>query len=52
VNPDAITAVRQTVASAERRIVLEAADPARRIPLPQLARHRLLTHEVVNPYEL
>ena len=39
VNPDAVDAVRATVAEAEWRIVLEAADPSRRMPEVPLARH-------------
>lgn len=41
VNPDAIEAVRSTIAEAEWRIVMEAADPSRRVPEAPLARHRL-----------
>lgn len=41
VNPDAIDAVRSTIAEAEWRIVMEAADPSRRMPEAPLARHRL-----------
>lgn len=41
VNPDAIDAVRGTIAEAEWRIVMEAADPSRRMPEVPLARHRL-----------
>ena len=41
VNPDAIEAVHRTIAEAEWRIVMEAADPARRMPEVPLARHRL-----------
>jgi pyruvate,water dikinase len=52
VNPDAVAAVRQTVAAAERRILLESADPARRIPSQRLARHRLHTHDLDHTYEL
>jgi pyruvate,water dikinase len=52
VNPDAVDAVRKTIADAEWRMVLEAADPSRRMPQPALARHRLLHHSVVSPYEL
>jgi pyruvate,water dikinase len=46
VNPDAVDAVRATVAEAEWRIVMEAADPARRMPEVPLARHPL--HTVAN----
>ena len=52
VNPDAVAAVRKTIAAAEWRMVLESADPARHLPLAPLARHPLRTHDVVNPYEL
>jgi pyruvate,water dikinase len=41
VNPDAIDAVRATIAEAEWRIVMEAADPSRRMPEVPLARHPL-----------
>jgi pyruvate,water dikinase len=41
VNPDAVDAVRATVAEAEWRIVMEAADPSRRMPEAPLARHGL-----------
>jgi pyruvate,water dikinase len=41
VNPDAIDAVRTTIAEAEWRIVMEAADPSRRMPEAPLARHSL-----------
>jgi pyruvate,water dikinase len=40
VNPDAVDAVRRTVAEAEWRLLLESSDPARRLPPPRLARHR------------
>jgi pyruvate,water dikinase len=40
VNPDAVDAVRRTVAEAEWRLLLESSDPARRLPQPRLARHR------------
>ena len=52
VNPDAVDAVRKSVADAEWRLVVEAADPMRRLPAAQLARHRLTGHEVVDPREL
>ena len=52
VNPDAVTAVRKTIAAAEWRMVLESADPSRHLPLAQLARHPLRNHDIVNPYEL
>lgn len=39
VNPDAVDAVRATIAEAEWRIVMEAADPSRRMPEVPLARH-------------
>ena len=51
VNPDAVPAVRKTIADAEWRMVLESADPMRRLPATQLARHRL-HHHIVNPDEL
>jgi len=38
VNPDAAEAVRATVAETERRLLLEAAQPERRLPEPALAR--------------
>ena len=41
VNPDAIDAVRSTIAEAEWRIVMEAVDPSRRMPEVPLARHGL-----------
>jgi pyruvate,water dikinase len=41
VNPDAIDAVRATIAESEWRIVMEAADPSRRMPEQRLARHAL-----------
>ncbi len=41
VNPDAVEAVRRTVAAAEWRIVLESADAGRQPPSAHLARHRL-----------
>ena len=41
VNPDAVDAVRTTIAEAEWRIVMEAADPSRRMPEVPLARHPL-----------
>lgn len=47
VNPDAIDAVRKTIAEAEWRIVMEAADPSRRMAEAQLARHPLRHHDVV-----
>ena len=37
----AIEAVHRTIAEAEWRIVMEAADPSRRMPEVPLARHRL-----------
>lgn len=40
VNPDAVDSVRRTIADAEWRMVLEASDPARRLPMPSLAYHR------------
>ncbi len=40
VNPDVVPAVRTTIAEAEWRMVLETADPGRRLPLPALARHQ------------
>ncbi|MGD9959396.1 phosphoenolpyruvate synthase [Nocardioides sp.] len=40
VNPDALGAVRRTISTAERRILLEAADPSRRIPPAPMARRR------------
>jgi pyruvate,water dikinase len=43
VNPDAVDAVRATIAEAEWRLVLEAADPSRRMPEVPLARHPLRT---------
>ncbi len=46
VNPDAVEAVRKTIADAEWRMVLESADPGRILPAPALARH---PHDVVNP---
>ena len=49
VNPDVVDVVRKTVADAEWRMVVESADPTRRLPTPSLARH---PHGVVNPYEL
>ncbi len=52
VNPDAVDVVRKTIADAEWRMVLEAADPTRRMPQAALARHRLRHHSVVTPYEL
>ena len=51
VNPDAVGAVRKTIADAEWRMVLESADPVRRLPATRLARHRLHTHDVVDPVE-
>jgi pyruvate,water dikinase len=41
VNPDAVGAVRKTVADAEWRMLLETADPGRRPPPTRLARHRI-----------
>lgn len=48
VNPDAVDAVRGTIAEAEWRIVMEAADPSRRMPEVPLARHRLRHHDVMD----
>ncbi len=48
VNPDAVAAVRKTIADAEWRMVLESADPLRRLPAIELARHRV-RHGVVHP---
>ena len=47
VNPDAVDAVRTTIAEAEWRVVMEAADPSRRMPETPLARHPLRHHDVV-----
>ena len=52
VNPDAIDAVRDTIAEAEWRIVMEAADPSRRMPEVPLARHPLRHHDVVSGRDL
>lgn len=41
VNADAISAVHQTIAAAEWRMLLETADPGRRPPPARLARHRI-----------
>ncbi len=48
VNPDAVEAVRRTVAAAEWRLVLEAADPARAAP-PRLAPHHALNGRAGRP---
>jgi pyruvate,water dikinase len=48
VNPDAVDAVRRTIAEAEWRIVVEAADPGRRMPEVPLARHGLRHHDLVD----
>lgn len=48
VNPDAIDVVRTTIAEAEWRIVMEAADPSRRMPEVPLARHRLHHHDLAD----
>lgn len=45
VNPDAVDAVRATIAEAEWRIVMEAVDPSRRMPEAALARHRPRHHD-------
>lgn len=47
VNPDAIEAVHRTIAEAEWRIVMEAADPSRRMTEAPLARHRLRHHSLL-----
>ncbi len=46
-NPDAIDVVRTTVAEAEWRIVMEAADPSRPMPEVPLARSTRRHHELV-----
>ncbi|KRE92263.1 phosphoenolpyruvate synthase [Nocardioides sp. Soil774] len=46
VNPDAVDAVRATIAEAEWRLVLEAADPSRRTYEAPLARHPLRHHSL------
>ena len=46
VNPDAVDVVRTTIAEAEWRIVMEAADPSRRMPEVALARHPLRHHDL------
>lgn len=48
VNPDAVEAVRKTIADAEWRMVVESADPGRILPTPSLARHRLNGHELTH----
>ncbi|MDP3894679.1 phosphoenolpyruvate synthase [Nocardioides sp.] len=43
VNPDATDAVRRNIDETERRLLLEGVHPARRLPEPDLARHRAST---------
>jgi pyruvate,water dikinase len=45
VNPDAVEAVRKTIADAEWRILLETADPGRHLPLQRLAHHHARVEE-------